>query len=102
MIMSFHGGMMGAVKNEGSSQDPFPFKGGVKQGCILTPALFCISDSAPALRLPQFRRRYLPLHEKRSPPVQPIPSHDKVKTKVHRVLIREMLFADNAALDTNS
>ena len=38
--MSFHDDMQGPVQYDGSSSDPFPIKGGVKQGCVLTPSLF--------------------------------------------------------------
>ena len=101
VIMSFRHGMMCTVQFDGSSSDPFPIKSGVKQGCVLALTLFGIFFS---LLLP-----YL-FHESEDGIFVHTRSNDnlfnlwhlRAKTKVHRVLTREMLFADDAALATYS
>ena len=40
MVTSFHENMMGTVQYNGSSSDSFPISNGVKQACVLAPALF--------------------------------------------------------------
>ena len=42
MIESFHTGTKGTVQFNGSSSTPFQIRSGVKQGCVLAPALFGI------------------------------------------------------------
>ena len=42
MILSFHQDMFRTVQFVGSCCEPFPIKNGVKQGCVLAPALFGI------------------------------------------------------------
>ena len=40
MVRSLHDGMMARVIENGDVSDPFPVTNGVKQGCVLAPALF--------------------------------------------------------------
>ena len=42
MIESFHTDTKGTVQLNGSSSEPFQFRSGVKQGCVLAPTLFGI------------------------------------------------------------
>ena len=42
MIESFHTDTKGTVQVNGSSSEPFKFRSGVKQGCVLAPTLFGI------------------------------------------------------------
>ena len=42
MVRSIHDGMMAIVIENGDVSDPFPVTNGVKQGCVLAPALFSI------------------------------------------------------------
>jgi len=93
--------MMGTVQYESSLSEPFPIKSGVKQGCVLAPTLFGVFFSL-LLRY-AFRDS--------SDGIFPHTRSDGslfnlarllAKTKVCRVLIREMLFADDAALAAHS
>ena len=40
MVRQFQDGMLARVQNDGEFSDPFPVTNGVKQGCVLAPALF--------------------------------------------------------------
>ena len=101
MIESFHTGMKGTVQFNGSSSEPFNIRSGVKQGCVLAPTLFGIVFSlllkhafgnSPEGAYLQTRSdgRLFNL------------SRLKAKTKVRNILIRDMLFADDAAIVTHT
>ena len=44
MVRQFHDGMQTRVQNDGEYSEPFPATNGVKQGCVMTPTLFSMSD----------------------------------------------------------
>jgi hypothetical protein len=101
MIISFHNGVIGTEHHDRSSLDPFPIKSGLKQKWVLAPPLFGIFISLP----PSYA-----LHESEDGTFIHTRSDGnlfnllrlRANTKVHQVLIREMLFADNTALTTHS
>ena len=96
MIESFHTNTNGTVQFNCSSSDPFEIHNGVKQGCILAPTLFGIFfgmllkhafDTTEGIYLrTRSDDRLFNLARLRA------------KTKVREVLIRDMLFADDAAV----
>ena len=45
MVRQFHDGMLERVQSDGEFSDPFPVTNGVKQGCVLAPALFSMMFS---------------------------------------------------------
>ena len=100
-ITSFHKEMKGTVQYDGSSSDPFPIKSGIKQGCVLAPTLFGIlfslllhyafSESEEGI--------YLHTRSDRSPFNL---ARLRAKTKVRKVLVREMLFTDDAAITAHT
>ena len=101
MITSFHEGMQGTVQYDDSSSDPFPIRNGVKQGCILAPTLFGIFSSL--LLSYTFSQSEDSIYLcTRSDGSLFSPTHLHAKTKVWRELIRELLFADNAALTAHT
>ncbi|KAI8512327.1 hypothetical protein Bbelb_089660 [Branchiostoma belcheri] len=85
----------------GSSSDPFPIKSGVKQGCVLAPTLFGIFFSL--LLTFAFHRSEdgVYLHTRSDGRLFNL-ARLRAKTKVRKVLIREMLFADDAALTAHT
>ena len=94
-------GMMATVAYENEESKAFPVNNGVKQGCVLAPVLFNIYFS------------YLIRHafEGNDQGIYLISRHDgglfniarfRAKTKVRQVIIRELLFADDAALVAHS
>ena len=46
MLRQFHDGMLARVQKDGEFSDPFPVTNGVKQCCVLAPALFSMMFSA--------------------------------------------------------
>ena len=98
---SFHSGMKGTVQFNGSLSEPFEIRSGVKQGCVLAPTLFGIffamllkhafGDATEGIYLrTRSDGRLFNLTRLRA------------KTKVQDVLIRDMLFADDAAIATHT
>ena len=97
IIISFHENMTGVVNFDGDSSSPFPISNGVKQGCVLAPTLFGIffsmllhyafNDSTEGIYL-----------RTRSDGSLFNLARLKAKTLVRNVLVRELLFADDAAL----
>ena len=93
--------MQGIVQYDGSSSDPFSIRNRVKQMCVLVPTLFGIFFSL--LLSYAFSQSedsiYLCTRSDRSPFSL---THLWAKTKVQRVLIRELLFADDNALTAHT
>ena len=100
MIESFHTDTKGTVQFNGSFSEPFEIRSGFKQGCVLVPMLFGtffglllkhVLDTTEGI---YFRTR----------------SDDRLfnlarlrtNTKVRKDLIRDMLFADDAAVVTHT
>ena len=101
MIESFHTDTKGTVQFNGSFSEPFKIRSGVKQGCVLAPMLFgtffglllkhVLNTTTEGI---YFRTR----------------SDDRLfnlarlrpNTKLRKDLIRDMLFADDAAVATHT
>ena len=77
----------------------FEIGSGVTQGCVLAPTLFGIFFSM-MLSLPLFHSRRMSTYTQEL--TERCRHLLKPKTKVHRVRVREMLFADDAALATHT
>ena len=101
MITSFNKEMKGTVQYDGSSSDPFPIKSGVKQGCVLTPTLFGILFSLLLRYAFSESEEGIYLHT-RSDGSLFNQARLRAKTKVRKVLVREMLFADDAAITAHT
>ena len=97
IISSFHNDMMGTVSYDGADSDPFPIKSGVKQGCVLAPTLFGIFFSLLLSYAFKGNEDGIYLHTRSDGNLFNL-SRLRMKSKVRSVLIREMLFADDAAL----
>ena len=101
MIMSFHDDMNGTVQYDGSSSDPFPVKSGVKQGCVLAPTLFGVFFSLLLRYAFRHSEDGVFLHTRSDGNVFNL-ARLRAKTKTRKVLIRELLFADDAALTAHT
>lgn len=103
LVKAFHENMHGKVQYEGDLSDRFPIRRGVKQGCVLAPTLFGMYFSFV------FKQAYLNID--RSAGVSILSRDDgnfftlsryKARSKVREVVVRELLYADDAALCTSS
>ena len=98
---SFHDDMKGTVSFDGASSEPFTIKSGVKQGCVLAPTLFGIFFSLMLKFAFGESEEGIYLHTRSDGKLFNL-SRLRAKTKVRTVLIREMLFADDAALASHT
>ena len=101
MITSFHEDTHGAVQYDGSTSDPFLIKNGVKQDCVLAPTLFGIFFSLLLSYAFSQSDDGVYLHTRSDGNVFNL-ARLRAKTKVQKVLVREMLFADGAALNAHT
>ena len=97
LIESFHNNMKGIVQYDGNTSEPFEISSGVKQGCVLAPTLFGIFFALLLKHAFGKSKEGIFIHT-RSDAKLFNPSRLKAKSKVREVLIRNMLFADDAAV----
>lgn len=103
LIRSFHDGMKGKVQYDGDTSNAFPINRGVKQGCVLAPTLFGIYFAYV------FKTAFanIPNHVGVSLLTGDdgnffSPARYKAKTRVEENVLREILYADDAALCATS
>ena len=101
VVMSFHEDMKGSVLFGGSSSAVFPIKSGVKQGCVLAPTLFGIFFSLLLSHAFSESEDGVFLRTRSDSKLFNL-SRLRAKTKVRQLLLREMLFADDAALASHT
>ena len=101
LIVSFHEDMQGTVQFDGTNSDPFSIKNGVKQGCVLAPTLFGIFFSLLLKYAFDDSEDGVYIHSRSNGGLFNL-ARLRSKTKVLKILIRELLFADDAALATHS
>ena len=98
IVRQLHDGMMAKVTDSGDESDAFQVTNGVKQGCVLAPTLFSMVFSAMLLDafkdsedeiIVKYRTDGKLFNSRRLQAV----------TKVHKVPIRDFLFADDCALN---
>ena len=93
--------MKGTVSYDGETSQPFPMQSGVKQGCVLAPNLFGIFFSLLLNFAFGQSTKGIHLHTRSDGKLFNL-ARLRAKTKVRPVLIREMLFADDAALSSHT
>ena len=98
---SFHDDMKGTISYDGETSDPFPMHSGVKQGCVLAPTLFGVFFSLLLKFAFEQSMEGVHLHTRSDGKLFNL-ARLRAKTKVRTVLIREMLFADDAALSSHT
>ena len=97
MITSFHEEMRGTVQHDGSSLDPFPIKSWVKEGCVLALTLSRILFSLLLRYAFSESEEGIYLHTRRDGSLFNL-ARLRAKTKMRKVLVPEMLFADDTAI----
>ena len=101
IIRSFHEGMQGTVQYDGNYSKPFEILSGVKQGCVLAPTLFGIFFALMLKYAFGNSTQGIHLHTRSDGKLFNL-SRLKAQSKVDKKLIREMLYADDAALVAHS
>ena len=101
MIEAQHIGMMANVSVEGEVSESFSVTNGVKQGCVLAPTFFSIF--LPAILDEAFRDvgGGVYIQSRQSADLFNV-AHFRAKTKTTRILMRELLFADDSAVVAHS
>lgn len=97
VIASFHDDMHSTVSFNGATSEAFPVSSGVKQGCVLAPTLFGIFFSMLLQYAFKDCEEGVYIHTRADGGLFNI-ARLRAKTKVLKVLIRDLLFADDAAL----
>ncbi|XP_071507368.1 uncharacterized protein [Diadema antillarum] len=103
MIIQLHENQQGLVRYNSDFSEPFPIDNGVKQGCVLAPTLFTTYFS---MMLKQAMEKFnnedaiyiLYRTDGSLFNLRRLQAH----TKTHEQLVRELLFADDAALIVHS
>ena len=101
LIVSFHSNMKGTVQFNGNLSKPFDMHSGVKQGCVLAPTLFGIFFALLLRHTFGTAQEGIYLQTRSDGSLFNL-AHLKARTKVHEVLIRDMLFADDATVVTHT
>ena len=101
MIESFHTYTKGTVQFNGSSSKPFEIRSGVKQGCVLAPTVFGIFFGLFPKHAFDTTTEGIYLHTRSDGRLFNI-ARSRAMPKVCRVLIRDMLFANDAAVATHT
>ena len=100
-IVSFLDNMKGTIVYDGSTSEPFPICSGVKQGCVFAPTLFGIFFSLLLSYAFDSSSDGIYMHTRSDGKLFNL-ARLRAKTKVTEVYVREMLFADDAALTAHS
>ncbi len=101
MVTSFHVEMKGSVQYNGSYSEAFLIRSGMKQGCVLAPTLFGIFLTLLLRHAFSQSEDGVFIHTRSDGNLFNL-ARLRAKTKVRRILIREMLFADDAALTAHT
>ena len=101
IVKSFHVGMRGTVQFDGDISSDFEVKSGVKQGCVLAPILFGIFVSLLLKHAFKSSTEGVYLHSRSDGHLFNI-SRLRAKSKTRTVNIRDLLYADDAALVSRS
>ena len=101
MIEALHTGMMANVSVGGEVSESFSVTNGVKQGCVLAPTLFSIFLSAMLDEAFRDMGDGIYIQSRQSADLFNV-AHFRAKTKTTRILMRELLFADDSALVAHS
>ena len=101
MVRQLHDGMRATVLDNGDTSDSFPVTNGVKQGCVLAPTLFSMVFAAMLHDASQDNDDGIQLKYRTYRGVFNL-RRLKAKTKVEVATLRELLFADDCTLNSNT
>ena len=101
MIEALHNRMMVNISVGGEVSESFNVTNVVKQGCVLAPTLFSIFLSAMLDKAFRDMRDGVYIQFRQSADLFNV-AHFRAKTKTTRLLMRELLFADDSALVAHS
>ena len=93
--------MKGAVLYDGTTSDPFNILSGVKQGCVLVPTLFGICFATLLKHAFGESTEGIYLRTRSDGNLCKL-SRLRAKTRVHEKYVRDLLFADDAAITTHT
>jgi hypothetical protein len=98
IVRQFHDGMMVKVLDDGDESEAFPVTNGVKQGCVLAPTLFSMVFSAMLTDAFQGSQDGVRLRYRTDGRLFNLRRMQAI-TKVKETVIRDLLFADDCALN---
>ena len=101
MIVSFHTDRKGTAQFNGSFSEPFEIRSGVKQGCVLAPMLFGTFFGLLLKHVLDTTTEGIFFRTRSDDRLFNL-ARLRAKTKVRKDLIRDMLFADDAAVVTHT
>ena len=101
MVRQLHDGLGATVLDNGDTSYSFPVTNGVKQGCVLAPTLFSMVFAAMLHDASQDNDDGIQLKYKTDRGVFNL-RRLKAKTKVKVAILRELLFSDDCALNSNT
>ena len=101
LIKSFHDDIKATIQYEGSMSDSFDIKSGVKQACVLARTLFGIFFALLLKQAFGTATEGVYLRTRSDGRLFNL-VRLKAKTKVHEITIRDMLFADDAAVTSHT
>ena len=100
MIESFHTDTKRTMQFNDSSSEPFEIRSGVKQGCVLAPTLFWILFHILLKHAFDITTEGIYLRTRSDGRFVNL-ARPRVKTNVRKVLIRDVLLGDDAAVATH-
>lgn len=101
MVRHFHDGMLARVQDQGNYSEPFAVTNGVKQGCVLAPTLFSLMFSAMLMDAFKDSDVGVGLCYRMDGKLFNL-RRLQTKSKVQIANIRDLLFADDCALNSNT
>lgn len=101
IVKDFHENMMGRVSISGSVSDPFVIGNGVKQGDPAAPTFFTLFLTAILMVMSQDLEEGVYIRTRSDGKLFNL-ARLKARTKTREILIRELLYADDAAMVSHS